>query len=93
MAANSSGAMNNTQGGQHEMRKQSDFNLTLLSQDTWTYQRGGGQGRAEQRGGGGIEEGKRGLRASPVSTKKVHRKSEASFFLFYLRLDFDIGLP
>jgi len=94
MAAHSSGAMEKTQGVRHEKMQPLELNLTLLSQDTWTRQRGGGQFSREQGGGGGVnEEVKRGPRAFPVSTGKEHRKSEASNFLLYPGLNLTSGFP
>jgi hypothetical protein len=79
MAADNSGAMKKTQEGQHEKVQSLEFNLTLLSQDTWSRLCGGSQFNGEQGRGGGVNEQVK--RAFPVRTGKEHRKSEASSFL------------
>jgi hypothetical protein len=79
MAADNSGAMKKTQEGQHEKAQSLEFNLTLLSQDTWSRLCGGSQFNGEQGRGGGVNEQVK--RAFPVRTGKEHRKSEASSFL------------
>jgi hypothetical protein len=94
MATDGSGAMKKRQGGQHEKMQPLEFNLTLLSQDTWTCQRGGSQVNEEQGVEGGVnQEVKRGPRAFPIGTRKKQRKREASNFLLYPGLILTSGFP